>query len=43
MTQRPATDEFAQRRKRARRTALIVGVVALAIYVSFILSGVLSR
>ena len=30
-------------RRRARRTALVVGAVALAIYVAFILSGVVGR
>ncbi|WP_169735556.1 hypothetical protein [Luteimonas huabeiensis] len=30
-------------RRRARRTALVVGAIALAIYVAFILSGVSGR
>jgi hypothetical protein len=30
-----------QNRRRARRTALALGVIALAIYVAFILRGVL--
>ena len=33
----------AANRRRARRTALVIGAVALAIYVLFILSGVLGR
>ncbi|MEA5666142.1 MAG: hypothetical protein ACN6RG_07030 [Stenotrophomonas sp.] len=36
-------DELAQRRRRARRTALVVGVIAVAVYVGFILSGVLAQ
>ena len=36
-------DELVQRRKRAVRTALIVGGIALAIYIAFILSGVIGR
>ncbi|CBA14937.1 hypothetical protein [Xanthomonas albilineans] len=43
MTAQPPLDELVLRRKRAARTALVVGVVALAIYVGFILSGVLGR
>ncbi len=35
-------DDLAQRRRRARRTALVVGAVAVAVYVAFILSGVLA-
>ena len=35
--------DFIQRRKRARRTALWVGAVAVLVYVGFILSGVLGR
>ena len=35
--------DLALRRKRAVRTALVVGGVALAIYLAFILSGVLGR
>ncbi|MCD9033736.1 hypothetical protein LDO32_18650 [Luteimonas sp. Y-2-2-4F] len=30
-------------RRRARRTALVAGAIALAIYVAFILSGVIGR
>jgi hypothetical protein len=33
-------DELALRRKRAVRTAAVVGAIAVAIYVVFILSGV---
>ena len=36
-------DDLALRRRRARRTALVVGAVALAVYVGFILSGVIGR
>lgn len=36
-------DELAARRKRAVRTALWVGAVAVLIYVGFILSGILGR
>lgn len=35
-------DELALRRRRSRRTALVMGVIAVAIYVAFILSGVLA-
>ncbi len=31
------------RRHAARRTAIIVGLIALAIYVGFILTGVIGR
>ena len=34
------TDDFAARRKRAVRTALVIGAIAVAIYIAFILSGV---
>lgn len=34
-------DEAVRRRKGVVRTAVVLGVVALAIYVAFILSGVL--
>ncbi len=34
-------DETTRRRKAAVRTALVVGGIAVAIYVAFILSGVL--
>ena len=36
-------DDLAPRRRRAVRTALILGGVALAIYIAFILSGVIGR
>ena len=39
----PPTDELAQRRRRAVRTAAVAGVIALAICVAFILSGVIGR
>ncbi len=42
MNRRPATDDLAIRRKRAVRTALIAGGVALLVYVAFLLSGVLA-
>ncbi|MFT3763695.1 MAG: hypothetical protein QM761_14025 [Pseudoxanthomonas sp.] len=35
-------DELAARRKRAARTALLFGAIALLVYVGFILSGVLA-
>ncbi|UYB52825.1 MULTISPECIES: hypothetical protein [Xanthomonas] len=43
MTAQPPLDDLALRRKRAVRTALVVGAVALLIYAGFILSGVLGR
>ena len=36
-------DELARRRRRSRRTALVVGVIAVLIYAGFILSGVLAH
>ena len=36
-------DQAARRRKGVVRTALVLGAVALAIYVAFILSGVIGR
>ncbi|WP_272952444.1 hypothetical protein [Luteimonas marina] len=36
-------DDTALRRRRAVRTAIVVGAVALAIYVAFVLSGVIGR
>ena len=43
MTPQPSTaNDLAARRKRAVRTALVVGGVALLIYVAFLLSGVLA-
>ncbi len=35
-------DQAARRRKGVVRTALVLGAVALAVYVAFILSGVLN-
>jgi hypothetical protein len=35
--------DVAQRRRRAHRTAWMVGGVALLVYVGFILSGVIGR
>jgi hypothetical protein len=35
-------DDFAVRRKRAVRTALVVGAIAALIYIGFILSGVVA-
>ena len=44
MTAQPPLDELALRRKRAvRTTALVVGAIAVLIYVGFILSGVIGR
>ena len=45
MTRDPAIDDPAVelRRKRARRTALLFAGIALAVYVGFILSGVLAQ
>ncbi|MCW4455991.1 hypothetical protein OK348_14460 [Flavobacterium sp. MXW15] len=40
---RPPADDLALRRRRAARTALVVALVAVAIYVGFILSGVVGR
>ncbi|WP_276517745.1 hypothetical protein [Stenotrophomonas acidaminiphila] len=36
-------DELTLRRRRSRRTALVVGVIAVLIYAGFILSGVLAH
>lgn len=36
-------DELALRRRRSRRTAWVVGLIAVAVYVGFILSGVLAH
>ncbi|GHH55751.1 MULTISPECIES: hypothetical protein [Gammaproteobacteria] len=38
-----AAERQAQQRRAARRTAWAVGLVALAIYAGFILSGVIGR
>jgi len=40
--QRPV-DDLAARRKRATRTALVFGVVAVLIYLAFIASGVVAK
>ncbi|GAA5083233.1 hypothetical protein [Lysobacter panacisoli] len=37
------TDNFAARRKAARRTALWIAAIAVAIYVVFIFSGVVGK
>ena len=37
---RSAGNDLAVRRKRAVRTALVIGGIAVAIYIAFILSGV---
>jgi hypothetical protein len=37
---RPTTEHDAARRKGVRRTAWAIGLVALAIYLAFLLSGV---
>lgn len=39
----PADPRAQAGRRRARRTALVAGAIALAIYVAFILSGVIGR
>lgn len=39
--QRPV-DDLAARRKRAVRTALVLGGIAVVVYIAFILSGVLA-
>jgi hypothetical protein len=36
-------EELALRRKRAVRTAVVVGGIALAIYLAFVLSGVMGQ
>ena len=36
-------DQLAARRKGVRRTAWVIGLVALAIYVAFLLSGILGK
>jgi hypothetical protein len=35
------TEPTAEQRRRVRRSAIVLGVVAIAIYVAFIASGVL--
>ena len=37
----PEQEQLAARRSRAVKTALVLGAVAIAVYVAFILSGVL--
>ncbi len=39
----PQDDDIARRRRNAVRTALVVAGIAAAIYVAFILSGVIGR
>lgn len=39
---KPKLDDLALRRRRSRRTALVIGAIAVAIYAAFILSGVLA-
>ncbi|GAB3730597.1 hypothetical protein GCM10028862_10070 [Luteimonas pelagia] len=42
--QSPMTEaEVAARRRAARRTALVVGLVAVAVYVAFLATGILGR
>ncbi|HRO28018.1 MAG TPA: hypothetical protein PLD19_11375 [Luteimonas sp.] len=44
MTRPPQDDErLAQQRRRVVRTAAVLGAIAVAIYVAFILSGVIGR
>ncbi|SDR16969.1 hypothetical protein [Pseudoxanthomonas sp. CF125] len=40
---RSTEHDLAVRRKRAGRTALVIGGIALAIYLAFILSGVVAQ
>ena len=41
---RPAEPPLiAQQRAAARRTALVIGGIALAVYLAFVLSGVIGR
>ncbi|HDS1559726.1 TPA: hypothetical protein QEL11_003627 [Stenotrophomonas maltophilia] len=37
------TQGIEQRRRRARRTAVVVGAIAVLVYATFILSGVIGR
>lgn len=41
--QHPRQPDDAARRARARRTAIIVALAAVAVYVGFLLMGVLAR
>ena len=43
MPDHPRQPDDAARRARARRTALVVAAVAVAVYVAFLLMGVLGR
>jgi hypothetical protein len=43
MSKQSSSNDPAQQLVRAKRTAWIVGTVAVAIYVAFVLSGVLGR
>ena len=43
MSPDPSNDEIAARRQRARRTALWIGAVAVAVYVAFLLMGILGE
>ena len=38
-----APDELARRRRNARRTALILAVIVLAIFVTFLATGITGR
>lgn len=38
-----AGDELQGRRRRARRTAIVIAVLAVAIYAAFMISGILSQ
>jgi formate-dependent nitrite reductase membrane component NrfD len=39
--QTPPADDLAERRKRALRTAFVVGAIAVAVYAGFIIAGVI--
>ncbi len=43
MPQQPAKNDSIQRRTAARRTAWVVGLIALAIYLGFMLSSAFGR
>ena len=38
-----AADELARRRRNARRTAIVLALIALAIFVAFFMTGVTGR
>ena len=38
-----APDELARRRRNARRTAIVLGLVVTAIFVAFLITGVTGR